>query len=593
MNMRTLLLETTCCALIGGAVAAAEIPERDDRNVTVPNTDTHFTMPASESRAAWEAHKAEVRERILWAAGLLPMPEKTPLNPQIWGRIDRDGYSVEKTYIETLPGYFLAGNLYRPAKRSGRVPGILLAHGHWQYGRLEEQPLYSAQTLAANLTLQGNVVFMYDMVGYNDTIQTPHRFRGAREELWSFTPLGLQLWNSTRALDFLLSLDSVDPERIGMTGASGGGTQTFLLAAVDDRVRYPSPVNMVSAIMQGGDVCENAPGLRLGTFNVEIAAMAAPRPMLLVSATGDWTRNAPVEEFPAIRRIYEMYGAADRVSNVHVDAEHNFNHASREAVYRYFGRYFQPSAPESAFAEREIAIEQLQDMLVFHGRPLPAGALNYEQLFAQWRDRATRDAEKADHETLRRRLQLALAAESPAKVEARVDGEQIVLGRPGKGDRVPGFWIPGKGAAVVVVDVDGAAAARGKKFVGDLIRARRPVLLLDAFQTGSAVAPRDRSHRYFLTFNRSDDANRVRDILTAVAWLRSSGHSEIELAGEGRAGVWCLFAAACAVTPVKLAGADWKGFGGADRDFESSFFVPGIQKAGGVTAARRILGQQR
>ncbi len=131
----------------------------------------------------------------------------------------------------------------------------------------------------------------YDMIGYNDTMQIPHAFDGPREQLWSFGPLGFQTWNSIRALDFLQSLADVDPERLIVTGESGGGTQTFLLSAVDDRPKWSAPVNMISLIMQGGSPCENAPGLRVGTNNVEISALTAPKPMLMVSATGDWTKT--------------------------------------------------------------------------------------------------------------------------------------------------------------------------------------------------------------------------------------------------------------------------------------------------------------
>ena len=150
---------------------------------------------------------------------------------------------------------------------------------------------------AIQLARLGFVALTYDMVGYNDTVQTPHDFGSRREQLWSFGSLGLQLWNSIRALDFLESLPDVDPGRLAITGESGGGTQTFLLAAVEDRIRYAVPVNMISAIMQGGGICENAPSLRLGTFNVEIGAMMAPRPMLMIAATGDWTKNTPSEEY--------------------------------------------------------------------------------------------------------------------------------------------------------------------------------------------------------------------------------------------------------------------------------------------------------
>ena len=225
------------------------------------------------------------------------MPEKTPLNPQRFGKLERDGYTIEKVLLETWPGFFLGGNLYVPTT-PGKHPAVVSPHGHWNYGRLEHQPLASVPLRAANLARRGHVVFIYDMVGYNDTIQVPHSFNGRRETLWAFGPLGLQLWDSIRVVDYIASLPEVDATRIGATGASGGATQTFLLAAVDDRIAYAAPVNMVSAYMQGGSYCENAPGLRLGISNLDIAATFAPKPMLLISATGDWTKHVPTGGVP-------------------------------------------------------------------------------------------------------------------------------------------------------------------------------------------------------------------------------------------------------------------------------------------------------
>ncbi|MEN6608766.1 MAG: acetylxylan esterase, partial [Bryobacteraceae bacterium] len=326
--------------LIGalGASLLAQIPPADIRDTYTPNTDTHFTMPAYQTLAEWQTRREALRAQILSAAGLNPLPERTPLHAQVFGRIEHTDYTIEKVLLETLPGYYLAGNLYRPRNPNGKVPAVLTPHGHWTYGRLESQPNFSGQALGISLARQGYVAFAYDMVGYNDTIQTPHDFAKPLEQLWSFGPLGLQLWNSIRAVDFVQSLPEVDPKRIGATGASGGGTQTFLLAAVDDRIAFSAPVNMVSGIMQGGCVCENAPGLRAGTFNVEIAALMAPRPMLAVAATGDWTKNVPREEYPALRHIYELYGKPENVEVVQFDAGHNYNQDSREAVYKFFAK---------------------------------------------------------------------------------------------------------------------------------------------------------------------------------------------------------------------------------------------------------------
>ncbi|MFN0167544.1 MAG: alpha/beta hydrolase family protein [Bryobacteraceae bacterium] len=562
-------------------------PAHDIRNTYTPGTNTHFQMPEYKTRTEWEARARTLRRQILVAAGLDPMPERTPLNPMIFGRFERGAYSVEKVLLETMPGYYLAGNLYRPIGKPGKLPGVLSPHGHWTYGRLENQPLGSIPLRCINLARQGYVVFSYDMVGYNDTIQTPHAFSHPREQLWSFGPLGLQLWNSIRAADFIESLPEVDPKRIGMTGASGGGTQTFLMYAVDDRIAYAAPVNMISAIMQGGSGCENAPGLRAGAFNVEIGAMMAPRPLLMISATGDWTRNTPREEHPAIRHIYELFDATAKVETVQFDAPHNYNKDSREAMYRFFGKHALGETDETKFKEHASGVEPLPHLMVLHGRTLPPNALTYEQIFTQWVARSRKQQAAASEADLRERLRLAIGVELPGSVDQAIEGERITLGT-GKGDRVPGIWLPGKagGEAILAVHPEGAVAGRGDASIGKLTAAGKPVLLIDAFQTGSAVEPRNEKGSHFLTFNRSKDANRVQDIVTAVSWLRSTGHRNIRIVGLGKASVWALFAAAISQTTLT---ADTSWFPGTDDDYIRDFFVPGVQRAGGLDVARRLV----
>lgn len=566
-----------------------QIPAQDSRNTETPGTKTHFTMPEYKTLEQWEARKAHLRKQILSAAGLLPMPEKTPLNPQIFGRVEHDNYSIEKVLLETFPGYYLGGNLYRPAGKSAKLPAVVSPHGHWTYGRLENQQLGSVPARCINLAAQGYVVFAYDMVGFNDTIQTPHDFGGTRlEQLWSFGPLGLQLWNSIRAVDFLESLPDVDPDRIAMTGASGGGTQTFLLTAVDDRVKWSAPVNMISAIMQGGSPCENAPNLRVRAFNVEFGAMMAPRPLLMVSATGDWTRNTPEEEYPAVRHIYELYGKPGNVETIQIDAPHNYNQASREAVYRFFGKRILGNPNKDDFSEKRFGLEKLQDMLALHHRTLPANAVTMGTLFQQWREISRRQLAVASSRELRQRLALALATEWPEKVLSESSGETLLLSRPGRGDRIPGLLAAGSGeGAALIVHPEGAEKARGSAEFRRLLASKRYVLAIDAFQTGSAQAPRDRDQVYFLTFNKSDDANRVQDILTALRFLGDKGSGTIQLVGLGKAGIWTLFAAAAAPIDLNLS-ADIDGFHGTDEEFLDTFFVPGIQRAGGLEAALRV-----
>jgi len=549
-------------------VCASVVTAADRRNTVTPNTDTPAAFTAPNDLKTWEARKAQLRKQVLAAAGLMPMPAKRPLNPLIYDKLDRDGYTIEKVALETLPGYWLGGNLYRP-KAAGKHPAVLYAHGHWTYGRLEHQPLCSAPTLSINLARHGFVVFAYDMAGYNDTSQTPHDFSTPEFQLWSFTPLGLQTWNSIRVADFLETLPDVDPKKLAMTGASGGGTQTFVMTAVDDRIAVSAPVNMISGIMQGGCICENAPGLRVGTNNIEIAAMMAPKPMLAVAATGDWTKNVPKVEYPALKKVWELYGKPESVEAVQFDAEHNYNKDSREAVYEFLRKHLLPQTPP--FKERRVTVEMLQDMLVFSDRKRPSHARTFAQVFDEWKTASRVQAETMPAAQARERLQLIFGAGA---------GEGL--------DGISHKWLDGKGPAVVYVHPEGMAAAEASDAVKGLRAEGRAVLLLDAFQTGSAKAARDRSHKHFLTFSGSDDAARVEDLLAAVKVAAAKQKGVVEIRAEGKARWWALFAAAMSDAPARF---DVKPgeFSTSDAELARQFFVPGLQRAGGADAAQKIL----
>ena len=353
---------------------------RDRRLTTVRHTDSFLTIPHYRTKDEWLGRAEQLRRQILVAAGLWPMPDKCPLNARIFDKVDRADYTVEKVYFESYPGFYVTGNLYRPGRGDGPYPAIACPHGHWSRGRLEDAEGGSVPGRCINFARQGFVAFAYDMVGYNDSGQVKHRFGSTREAMWAIHPLGLQLWNSIRVLDFLSSLPDVDADRLGCTGASGGGTQTFLLSAVDDRVKVAAPVNMISAHFQGGCLCENAPGLRFGTCNVEVGAMMAPRPLLMVSATGDWTDETPRIEYPAIRSVYELFGAQDKVHCVQIDAGHNYNKASREAVYAWFGKWLLGEPDATRFKEETFTLEKDEDLLVFARTERPESALDYDGL---------------------------------------------------------------------------------------------------------------------------------------------------------------------------------------------------------------------
>ena len=606
---------------------------QDKRLTEVRHLDLHYTWRGFETKEQWEAWAQHLREQILVGTGLWPPPEKCPLNARIFERLERDGYSVEKVYFESYPGFFVTGNLYRPLGKKGPFPGILNPHGHWEKGRLNDTELGSVPGRCLSFARQGYVAFSYDMVGYNDSKQVDHRFGGQREELWGISPLALQLWNSIRAVDFLQALPDVDPNRLACTGASGGGTQTFMVTAVEPRIKVAAPVNMISAYMQGGCKCENAPLIRLDTNNMEIGALAAPRPLLMVSATGDWTKNTPDEEFPAIRSIYRLYGADDPVECVRFDAPHNYNKDSREAVYRFFGKWLLGDHEPSHFVEQPFQVEKPEDLLVFSRTELPKHAVTQQQLIdnliaaSQHQLRAAKPSSQAALRRFRSRYGLGLArclaAEQPqpgqvaqvVPADVRHKGwlaQRLVLGRPGQGDRVPAVLflrtsLKHKGVATLVVHPDGKAALCNQETLepGSLVRRLldkgRAVLLIDCFLTGESQAPPSRADQigninFFTTYNRTEAANRVQDILTALAYLAARPEvSRVNLVGLEQAGLWALLARGLA-KDVNATVVDAGRFDNTkDESFLHDPFVPCLRRvgdlrtAGALTAPRPLL----
>jgi dienelactone hydrolase len=602
-------LAAACLVAAGPAGAQDQVPATD-RRAEVRTLNTAWTFEPPRDAAAWQARARKLREQVLVAAGLWPLPPRRALHSEIFDRTERGDYSVEKVFFESYPGFYVTGNLYRPLGRTGPFPGVLSPHGHWPYGRLENSATGSVPARALSLARQGYVVFSHDMVGYNDSRQVDHRLLDPRLAQWGIGSLSLHLWNSIRALDFLESLPDVDPARLACTGASGGATQAFLLAAVDERVRVLAPVNMISHTMQGGDVCENAPNLRLDASNMEIAALAAPRPMLMVSATGDWTRDTPRVEFPVVQAVYDLLGARENVETVQFDAGHNYNRDSREAVYAFFGRHVLGLPPDEAAAVREKEYDpgQPAELLVFYGRERPPAARSQEQiveaLVASAREQID-DLLPRDTASLRRFQSIlgtsyahALAASWPepadvleaAPVARRESGERdLAIGRRGQEDRVPlRAWAPGPpvaGGAVLVVHPDGIAGVPSA-LVDDLRGRGRFVVSIDAFDTGSAKASRDTSDRFFTTYNRTDDALRVQDILTALAWTRRQPDARrVCLVGLGRAGLWALLAAGLA-PGLDAVVADVDRFPTGDDDaYLHRIFVPLFRRAGGFETA--------
>ncbi len=600
--------------------------------------------PSFQSKEEWERRAKELREQVLVANGLWPLPEKTPLNPVIHGTIDRDDYTIEKVFFASVPGHYVCGSLYRPKGKPGKSPAVLCPHGHWANGRFYERgeaeakkeiasgaektmegARYPLQARCAMLARLGCVVFHYDMVGNADSKQIPHTqgFAGVEPELRLQHFMGLQTWNSIRALDFLTSLPDVDPKRVAVTGASGGGTQTFILCAVDDRPTVSFPAVMVSTKMQGGCICENCSLLRIGTNNIELAALFAPKPQAMTGAD-DWTNEIETKGLPELKTIYRLYGAEDKVAAKYYPFPHNYNQVSREMMYNWVNQHLKLEHQEP-IAEKPFVPVAPKDLSVFddaHPKPKDmTDADGLRKVLTEASDKQIAALAKTPDE-YRRVVAAALRAMAndslPAKAslvagsfkEEKGDGYSIhksLLTRDGSGTQVPAVGVVPtgwNGTVVVWVHPRGKKSMFGENgqpvaAVRQLLDRKHAVLAPDLFLTGEFHLPEkptpgpwqdQKYHKgvpfagYHFGYNRSVLANRVHDLLTAIAMARSGLKAKsVHLIGIDQFGPIALLGRALAGDAVDRAAIDLNGFDFDQvKDVRDEMMLPGGLKYGGI-----------
>lgn len=634
----------------------------DARLQPLKDLNGYFPFAPPPTKSAWAERAAYVRRQILVAQGLWPMPTKTPLHAVIHGRIERPEYTVEKVYFESAPGFFVTGSLYRPKNPKGRVPGVLFAHGHWKDARLSEETEAKLrqeiatgqerfeqggrsrfQSMCVQLARMGCVVWQWDMLSDSDSRQFAaelvHKFAKQRPEMntvenWGLysapaeahlqSIMGLQTWNAIRSLDFLLSLPEVDPERTAITGASGGGTQTMLLAAIDPRVKLSFPAVMVSTAMQGGCTCENSSLLRVNTGNVEFAGLFAPKPQGMTTAN-DWTKEMSTKGFPELQKLYTLLGAPkDVMLHRGEHFPHNYNAVSRSAFYTWLNRHFKLGGTEPII-ERDfepLTREQLSVWDAQHPAPTAAGS-GFERTLLQW---FTADAEKqmraaaATTERLRREVAPAVEVligrtyawagetgwspkgnrdrgeffEVTGLVRNQTHGEElpVVCLRPKKGSGRTIVWLDDSGKSALY-ETDGAV----KPAVLRLVRSGASVLGADLLYQGEFLAdgqpvkqtrtvanPREFAG-YTFGYNHALFAQRAHDVLTLVKFLRSPqaagvvATSTVGVAGFGRVGPIVAAARAVAGAAIDRAAVDTGGFRfGQLLDYRDPQFLPGGAK---------------
>lgn len=663
-----------------GAVAAAAAPrvlppgERPDdaRLGPLKNLDGYFPLAVPATVEAWEARAAYLRRQVRVSQGIWPEPERTALNAVVHGLVERPEYTVEKVYFESLPGHFVTGNLYRPQGRAGPLPGVLCPHGHWAGGRFQDHGpkeirkllvageerferggRHVIQSRCVQLARMGCVVFHYDMEGYADSRQMAHR-AGVRERMsqaenWGFfspqaelrlqTMMGLQTWNSIRALDFLTELPEVDDSRLGVTGASGGGTQTFVLTAVDPRPTVAFPAVMVSTAMQGGCTCENACYLRVDTGNIELAALFAPKPLAL-SGADDWTREIMTKGYPELKQLYTLLGVPDRVSaKALLQFGHNYNYVSRATMYSWFNQHLGLGLEEPVVEEDYEPLSEAQMSVWDEAHSQPPGGDDHEREVTGWLTRQA--AERLAALTPRDAASLAAWREvvggavevlighglpDPAQLstshrsdetENGVTRSLFLLRATGEGSAVPVAVLRGEAAprrAVVWLDPRGKAAlfdtaGQPTPEARRLVAAGYAVVGIDLFGQGEflgddqSLAEAELVHPaqkeldgyagYTFGYNHSTFARRVHDVLGLVRFLRSAPAAEnpaagvgaVDLVGVAGAGHWAAAARALAGESIERLAVDTGGFRFAQLSkLSDPDFLPGAVKYGDLPA---------
>jgi dienelactone hydrolase len=633
----------------------------DVRLQPLKDLDSYFPFTPPVSKDEWEKRAERVRRQILVSQGLWPMPTKTPLNAVIHGRIDRAEYTVEKVYFESAPGFFVTGNLYRPKSIQGKAPGVLFAHGHWANARLsesgdaellreiatgeerfEEGGRSRFQSMCVQLARMGCVVWQWDMLGNSDAQQLSaelvHGFKKQRPEMnttenWGlFSPqaeahlqsaMGLQTWNAIRSLDFLLSLPEVDPERIACTGASGGGTQTFILSAIDPRVKLAFPAVMVSTAMQGGCTCENASLLRVGTGNIEFAGLFAPKPLGMTTAN-DWTKEMATKGFPELKQLYTLLGAPNNVT-LHRGEHfpHNYNAVSRCAFYGVLNKHFNLGFKEPVI-ERDYSRLKPNELTVWDAEhPAPKAAdPDFERKLLRWfhddaqGQLAAGSSDRGNwQKTVGSALEVVIGrtlAEAGAvewdMVKKTDRGSWLemsgLLRNKTHGEELPVVFCHPKdwnGTTVVWLGAEGKSSLyAGGSLQADvqkLVDSGATVLGVDLLDQGEFLAdgkPLTRTGRvkntreaaaYTFGYNHSVFAQRVHDVLTVVRFIKTNERPSKQLAVVGLEGTGPIVAAARAVSgdAIQRAVIDTGGFRfGQVLNIHDPNFLPGGAKYGDI-----------
>ena len=347
----------------------------------------------------WKACRPGLRRQLLDMLGLDPMPAPTELKPVVTGRIERDGIVVEKLCFQSRPRLYVTGNLYLPKEVKRPIPAILYVCGHGQVkiGGVSYGNKVAYQYQGAWFAAHGYACLAIDSLQLGEIEGIHHGTY--REGLWwwinrGYTPAGVEAWNCIRAIDYLQSRGEIDPQRIGVTGRSGGGAYSWWIAAIDDRIKAAVPVagitdlrnHVVDGCIEGHCDCM----FMTNTYRWDypaVAALVAPRPLMIGNSDRDgiFPLDGVVRTYNHVRRIYELFKAGDDLGLNIVPGPHKDNQDLQVPAIRWFNKYLCKDtetlirdAAEKHFTPQELKVfkELPKDQLnsTIHETFIPAAA---------------------------------------------------------------------------------------------------------------------------------------------------------------------------------------------------------------------------
>ncbi len=301
----------------------------------------------------WTDRKDEYRRQLMEMLGLDPLPARTSLNAEITGTVRHDEFVVERLHFQSMPGLYVTANLYRPIQQEGPLPAILYVCGHGGEKKngisLGNKTHY--QHHGAWFARNGYVCLTIDTIQLGEIEGIHHGTY--REKMWwwnnrGYTPAGVEAWNCMRSLDYLQSREEVDGDRIGVTGRSGGGAYSWWIAAIDERIKVAVPVagitslknHVVDGCVEGHCDCM----FMVNTYRWDyplVAALVAPRPLLISNTDKDriFPLDGVVDVHAKVRRIYELYGAGDKLGLQITEGPHKDTQELRVHAFRWFNRF--------------------------------------------------------------------------------------------------------------------------------------------------------------------------------------------------------------------------------------------------------------